>query len=217
MHQVAVTGLNDISCVIFTFVFRKIRCVEMQPNRSSSLTEFRQLWGSWTPLLERIYDDPKVMCLRPCPLFQSLYFEYFTNRKSEGNSAVKHICMVSPSLSQVAQLMNTKVGLYLSSHPLLGLTLLLFGAIAAVPVGLFLTFALVTIVMSAVCFVFFEGRCNHVVSRCFMTLYLRVRLQPQTCCFCLCLVRVPLVRRRAGSAVCALWHRSLLYRGFIHH
>lgn len=88
----------------------------MQRSSSTSVTEFQQLWGSWTPLLDRLYDDPRV-----------------------------------------SQLMNTKTGQYLSSHPVLGLTVLLFGAIAALPVGLFLSFALVTIVMSAVGFFFFEG------------------------------------------------------------
>ncbi|KAI3359846.1 hypothetical protein L3Q82_014202, partial [Scortum barcoo] len=57
---------------------------------------------------------------------------------------------------RVARLMNTRIGLYLSGQPFLALTVLLFGAMAAVPVGLFLTFALVTFVMSAVGFVFFE-------------------------------------------------------------
>ncbi|KAM9346724.1 lipid droplet assembly factor 1-like [Symphorus nematophorus] len=58
---------------------------------------------------------------------------------------------------RVSQLMNTRVGQYLSSHPVIALTVMLFGAMAALPVGLFLTFALVTIIMSAVGFVFFEG------------------------------------------------------------
>lgn len=58
--------------------------------------------------------------------------------------------------------MNTRIGQYLRSHPALSLAVLLFSAMAALPVGLFLTFALVTIIMSAVCFVFFEGRCNQV-------------------------------------------------------
>ncbi|XP_070779000.1 lipid droplet assembly factor 1-like [Enoplosus armatus] len=57
---------------------------------------------------------------------------------------------------KVSQLMNTRVGQYLSSHPVLALTVLLFGAMAALPVGLFLTFALVTFIMSALGFVFFE-------------------------------------------------------------
>uniref|UniRef100_A0A8P4KAN9 Uncharacterized protein n=1 Tax=Dicentrarchus labrax TaxID=13489 RepID=A0A8P4KAN9_DICLA len=89
---------------------------------SSSVTDLQQLCGGWTTLLNRFYDDPKVM------------------------------------------VMNTRVGLYLSSHPVLALSVLMFGAMAALPVGLFLTFALVTIIMTAVGFVFFEGRCNHVKS-----------------------------------------------------
>nr|XP_046271907.1 lipid droplet assembly factor 1-like [Scatophagus argus]XP_046271908.1 lipid droplet assembly factor 1-like [Scatophagus argus]XP_046271909.1 lipid droplet assembly factor 1-like [Scatophagus argus]XP_046271910.1 lipid droplet assembly factor 1-like [Scatophagus argus]XP_046271911.1 lipid droplet assembly factor 1-like [Scatophagus argus]XP_046271912.1 lipid droplet assembly factor 1-like [Scatophagus argus] len=81
----------------------------------SGVTEFQQLCGSWTTLVNRLYDDPKV-----------------------------------------SQLMNTRIGQYLSSHPALALTVVLFSTIAVLPVGLFLIFALVTIVMSAVGFVFFE-------------------------------------------------------------
>uniref|UniRef100_A0A671XZQ2 Transmembrane protein 159 n=1 Tax=Sparus aurata TaxID=8175 RepID=A0A671XZQ2_SPAAU len=58
---------------------------------------------------------------------------------------------------RVSQLMNTRIGQYLSSHPVLALAVMLFGAMAALPVGLFLTFALVTITVSAVGFVFFEA------------------------------------------------------------
>lgn len=58
--------------------------------------------------------------------------------------------------------MESRVGQYLSSHPVLALTVMLFGAMATLPVGLFLVFALVTIVMSAVGFVFFEGKCAQV-------------------------------------------------------
>ncbi|XP_029294070.1 promethin-like [Cottoperca gobio] len=57
---------------------------------------------------------------------------------------------------KVAQLINTRIGQYLSSHPFLALIVLMFGAMAALPVGMFLSFALVTIIMSAVGFVFFE-------------------------------------------------------------
>ncbi|XP_059203154.1 lipid droplet assembly factor 1-A-like isoform X2 [Centropristis striata] len=57
---------------------------------------------------------------------------------------------------KVSQLMNTRLGRYLSNHPFSALTLMLFAAMAAVPVGIFLTFALVTIIMSTVAFVFFE-------------------------------------------------------------
>ncbi|XP_045899573.1 lipid droplet assembly factor 1-like [Micropterus dolomieu] len=57
---------------------------------------------------------------------------------------------------RVAQLMNTRIGQYLSSHPFIALTVLLFSAMAALPVGLFITFALVTLIMSGLGFVFFE-------------------------------------------------------------
>ncbi|XP_041852440.1 lipid droplet assembly factor 1-like [Melanotaenia boesemani] len=57
---------------------------------------------------------------------------------------------------RVAQVMSTRIGQYISSHPSLALTLLLFSAMAALPVGVFLTFAIVTVVISVVGFVFFE-------------------------------------------------------------
>ncbi|XP_034395571.1 lipid droplet assembly factor 1-like isoform X2 [Cyclopterus lumpus] len=57
---------------------------------------------------------------------------------------------------KVAWLMDTRIGQYLGSQPVLALTGLMFSAMAALPVGLFLSFALVTIVMSAVGFIFFE-------------------------------------------------------------
>lgn len=58
--------------------------------------------------------------------------------------------------------MNTSVGQYLGSHPLVALTVMVFSAMAALPVGLFLIFALVTMVISAVGFVFVEGGCAQV-------------------------------------------------------
>ncbi|XP_010737711.3 promethin isoform X2 [Larimichthys crocea] len=85
-------------------------------EHSSSVSDFQQLWGGWTILVNYLYSDPRV-----------------------------------------SQLMNTRIGQYLRSHPALSLAVLLFSAMAALPVGLFLTFALVTIIMSAVCFVFFEA------------------------------------------------------------
>uniref|UniRef100_A0A3B5R5C6 Transmembrane protein 159 n=1 Tax=Xiphophorus maculatus TaxID=8083 RepID=A0A3B5R5C6_XIPMA len=57
---------------------------------------------------------------------------------------------------KIAQVISTKVGQYLRSRPFLALALLLFSAMAALPVGVFLLFALITIVMSVVGFVFFE-------------------------------------------------------------
>ncbi|KAL6102907.1 ldaf1 [Pungitius sinensis] len=58
--------------------------------------------------------------------------------------------------SRVEKLMDTRAGQYLSSHPFVALNVLLFGAVAALPVGLFLSFALVTLIMSAVGFLCFE-------------------------------------------------------------
>ncbi|CAL1588346.1 unnamed protein product [Knipowitschia caucasica] len=69
---------------------------------------------------------------------------------------------LSPLLGQicedprVARLLNTRLGQYLRQNPVLGLSALLFSSMAVLPVGLFAVFALVTLVMSAVGFVFFE-------------------------------------------------------------
>ncbi|XP_008284799.1 promethin isoform X2 [Stegastes partitus] len=58
---------------------------------------------------------------------------------------------------KVALVLDSRLGQYLSKHPFLAVTLVLFVAMAAVPVGLFLTFAVVTLTMSVVGFVFLEG------------------------------------------------------------
>ncbi|XP_029945031.1 promethin-like [Salarias fasciatus] len=58
---------------------------------------------------------------------------------------------------KVAQVMNSRIGQYLSSHPFVALSVMLFSAMAALPFGLFLSFALVTLIMAAVGFVFFEA------------------------------------------------------------
>lgn len=67
--------------------------------------------------------------------------------------------------------MSTRVGQYLRHRPFLALALLLFSAMAALPTGLFLLFALITIVMSVVGFVFFEGML-HRSNSCFYIFYL---------------------------------------------
>lgn len=53
--------------------------------------------------------------------------------------------------------MNSRVGLYVSSRPFLGLTVLVFSAMATLPVAVFLGFAFVTTVISTVGFVFLES------------------------------------------------------------
>lgn len=63
--------------------------------------------------------------------------------------------------------MKTRIRQYLNSHPFFALTVMLFGAMSAIPVGMFLSFALVTIIMSAVGLVFFEGMSDH-VNNCLM-------------------------------------------------
>ncbi|XP_072298305.1 lipid droplet assembly factor 1-like [Eucyclogobius newberryi] len=81
----------------------------------------------------------------------------------ERSSSSTSLCQsLSPLLNQlceeprVAWLMNTRPGQYLRQHPVFGLTAFLFTSMAALPVGLFVVFALVTLVMSAVGFVFIE-------------------------------------------------------------
>lgn len=61
------------------------------------------------------------------------------------------------SKSKLADIMSTPVGQYLDGHPFFALALLVFGAMATVPVGLFLTFAIVTFVTASVGFVFLQG------------------------------------------------------------
>lgn len=62
------------------------------------------------------------------------------------------------ALEQISELMSTGIGQYLDSHPVLALALLVFCVLAALPVGLFLVFALVVSVVTAVGWVVFEGR-----------------------------------------------------------
>ncbi|XP_023143965.2 lipid droplet assembly factor 1 isoform X1 [Amphiprion ocellaris] len=58
---------------------------------------------------------------------------------------------------RVSVMLNSRVGQHLSKRPFSALAVVLFVAMAALPVGLFLTFALVTVTMSVVGVVFFEG------------------------------------------------------------
>lgn len=69
--------------------------------------------------------------------------------------------MVSPSPLQLSRLINSRAGRYVSSHPVVALALLLFAALAMLPVGLFLAFAVVTLAVSAVSFVALEGRSGY--------------------------------------------------------
>lgn len=127
-----------------------VRCMEMQP--SSSVSDFQQLWESVAVWLNRLYDDPRVKPLR-CHLSV-----FHLSTSPPGNQL--NCVFLSPPTLQVAQLMNTRVGQYLQSRPVFALAALLFAALAAVPLGIFLTFALVTVIMSAVGFVFFAGTSN---------------------------------------------------------
>ncbi|XP_071000621.1 lipid droplet assembly factor 1-like isoform X4 [Oncorhynchus clarkii lewisi] len=57
---------------------------------------------------------------------------------------------------KVAALMNTSMGQYLNGHPFLALAVLVFGSMATVPIGIFLTFATVTFIGATVGFVLLE-------------------------------------------------------------
>nr|XP_046192637.1 lipid droplet assembly factor 1-like isoform X2 [Oncorhynchus gorbuscha] len=57
---------------------------------------------------------------------------------------------------KVAELMNTSMGQYLNDHPFLALAVLVFGSMATVPIGIFLTFATVTFIGATVGFVLLE-------------------------------------------------------------
>ncbi|XP_041720175.1 lipid droplet assembly factor 1 isoform X1 [Coregonus clupeaformis] len=57
---------------------------------------------------------------------------------------------------KVAELMNTSMGQYLNGHPFLALAVLVFGAMATVPIGLFLAFATVTFIGATVGFILLE-------------------------------------------------------------
>ncbi|XP_075999072.1 lipid droplet assembly factor 1-like [Genypterus blacodes] len=57
---------------------------------------------------------------------------------------------------KVAQLMNTRIGQYLSRHPFLALTAVVFSVMSVLPVGLFLFFSLIAVTVSVAGFVFFE-------------------------------------------------------------
>ncbi|XP_036408098.1 lipid droplet assembly factor 1-like [Megalops cyprinoides] len=57
---------------------------------------------------------------------------------------------------KMAELMNTSLGRYLNSHPFFALALLVFGAMATVPIGLFLGFAMITFIGATIGFVLLE-------------------------------------------------------------
>ncbi|XP_030646852.1 promethin-B-like [Chanos chanos] len=57
---------------------------------------------------------------------------------------------------KVSELLNTTVGRYLTDHPFLALTALVFGGMAIIPVGLFLVYATIIFIAGVVCLTFFE-------------------------------------------------------------
>ncbi|XP_023691174.1 lipid droplet assembly factor 1 [Paramormyrops kingsleyae] len=59
--------------------------------------------------------------------------------------------------ARVAELLDTCLGQYLTAHPFLALTLMVFLAMATVPIGLFLMFAAATILAASVGAVILEG------------------------------------------------------------
>lgn len=160
----------------------------MQQVSQKSGPDFQRLWGRWAGLFKPIYGDSRVtrnficqsenlplLCVRVCVFLSIIVWE---------------------SLLQVEQLMDTRAGQYLSSHPFLALNVLLFGAAAALPVGLFLSFALVTLVMSAVGFLCFEGTRTHAQNNVLtLSTYVKctlfgsstgLRMNPNCVCLCVC-------------------------------
>uniref|UniRef100_H3AS98 Lipid droplet assembly factor 1 n=1 Tax=Latimeria chalumnae TaxID=7897 RepID=H3AS98_LATCH len=59
--------------------------------------------------------------------------------------------------TQVVAFMNSALGKYLDGHPFLALVLLVFIVLSAVPVGLFLSFAVFTSIIGCVGFIFWLG------------------------------------------------------------
>lgn len=57
--------------------------------------------------------------------------------------------------------MNTSMGQFLNGHPFLALAVLVFGAMATVPIGIFLTFATVTFIGATMGLVLLEGKSPH--------------------------------------------------------
>uniref|UniRef100_A0A1A7Y5X7 Transmembrane protein 159 n=1 Tax=Iconisemion striatum TaxID=60296 RepID=A0A1A7Y5X7_9TELE len=88
-------------------------------------------------------------------LLKQYYPQLFTEKQSEGETSGAKEAKSDPG-PDLAQLLNTRIGLYISRRPFLAFTLLLFSTMAALPVGIFLMFALITVIISAVGFVFFE-------------------------------------------------------------
>nr|XP_061805312.1 lipid droplet assembly factor 1-A-like [Nerophis lumbriciformis] len=80
--------------------------------------------------------------------------ESSSNEMWEGWSTVSNQVYNNP---KVTLLMNSRAVQYLNGHPVLALAVMMFCATATVPIGLFILFAVVTLIMSAVAFVFVEG------------------------------------------------------------
>lgn len=63
---------------------------------------------------------------------------------------------------QVVAFMNSRVGQYLDDHPFVALSLLMFVAVSAIPVGFFLVFVVTTAVMACIGVIVMEGTvCIH--------------------------------------------------------
>lgn len=58
---------------------------------------------------------------------------------------------------QVVAFMNSRVGQYLDDHPFVALSLLMFVAVSAIPVGFFLVFVVTTAVMACIGVIVMEG------------------------------------------------------------
>ncbi|KAF4092763.1 hypothetical protein AMELA_G00024520 [Ameiurus melas] len=62
----------------------------------------------------------------------------------------------TPVHHRIEELLNSKVGKYLSDHPFITLVLFVFGLTASVPVGLFLAYAAVTFITVTAYCIFIE-------------------------------------------------------------
>lgn len=106
-------------------------------------------------------------CVRICFAFERTLNEY----SIKNGIFLRHV--------QVSQLLSTRTGQYLLSHPTSAQTLLLFAAFAVLPVALFLAFTVVTFIISAAGFVFFQGRCDRLSLLTLLFTYFGA--QPPTC------------------------------------
>ncbi|XP_029431952.1 promethin [Rhinatrema bivittatum] len=84
---------------------------------------------------------------------ESMYQEKMQDIQKQLNSVMQTI----NSNSKVVAFMNSPIGQYLDEHPCVALTLLVFSAMSAIPVGLFLLLIIGTAVTACVGVIIMEG------------------------------------------------------------